>query len=812
LVCRLVAEANMVRSTLLFVASFFVLVSTSWAQAPSASLAGTVTDPLGASIARAAVSLVHDGAVAARTDSDARGAFAFEGLSEGRYHLQVTAEGFEAWTTKSLFLAAGGRRTLTVPLPIGRLETEVTVSATAGEVLPSSVGSSVTVLDAKMLEATGKPDVLEALRLVPGSSLVQSGARGGATSMFIRGGDASFNKVVVDGVPANDIGGGNDLSQLAMTGVDRVEVLRQANSVLSGTDALAGVISVTSSRGGTRVPLAALSFDGGSLSTNHAAASIGGVAQRVDYFSELSRFSTDNDGPNNSYRNTTYAGRFGAAVGRNTDLTGTVRWIDRYYQSPNGRSFYAVPDDFSQKNRVALVGVGGETRFTDRWQGALRFGASDQRLRYENPTLSGEDMFGVGFGSPVTIRGANGYSATGRAALDYGPYAGGTRSARQGIYARTTYELKPGLALSAGTHYEREQAFSDPDADPTTTRHTRALWVEGRGSIAERITVAAGLGQAHIEGYASRFAPRVSIGAYLRRAASDALWGDTRLTFNAGRGIKATSATAVDQSLFRLLNKTPTGSALAAGSGIGPIGPERGRNLDLGLEQDVWQGRARVRAAYFDNRFFDLIEFVSRNQLPQFGLSPSVAAAVGTGAYVNSQSFDAKGVETWAEARFWRIRLAGGYTYLDATVTKSLSSAVAPQFNPRIPGVAIGGYAPLVGQRPFRRPGHTGSLLVAYSQGPADVAVTGYFAGVSDDSTFLVGSDLDFGNSLLLPNRDLNAGYQKVDVTASWRARQRVKLFATVENLLDQHYEPVFGFPALPVNLRAGVTVGFGGR
>ncbi len=93
-----------------------------------------------------------------------------------------------------------------------------------------------------------------------------------------------------------------------------------------------------------------------------------------------------------------------------------------------------------------------------------------------------------------------------------------------------------------------------------------------------------------------------------------------------------------------------------------------------------------------------------------------------------------------------------------------------------------------------------------------DVALTGYFAGKSDDSTFLVGADINFGNTMLLPNRDLNFAYQKFDVSGGYRIHPKVKWFATVENILDQHYEPAFGFPALPINVRTGITLTVGGR
>jgi iron complex outermembrane receptor protein/vitamin B12 transporter len=268
----------------------------------------------------------------------------------------------------------------------------------------------------------------------------------------------------------------------------------------------------------------------------------------------------------------------------------------------------------------------------------------------------------------------------------------------------------------------------------------------------------------------------------------------------------------VASSLYNLLQKTPAGAALAASAGIEPIGPERGRNVDVGIEQGLWNGRARVRAAYFDNAFYDLVEFVGRNLLPQFGVSPAVAAAAGSGAYVNSQSFAAKGLELSVDAVFGRVRAAGSYTYLDATVTKSLSSSVTPQFNPLFPGIPIGGFTALVGQRPFRRPANSGSALVAWSHARLDVAMSGYFAGAADDSTFIVGSDINFGNTLLLPNRNLNSGYQKIDVSGNYRIHPRVTWFATVENLLNRDYQPTFGFPALPINIRTGATVVVGGR
>jgi iron complex outermembrane receptor protein/vitamin B12 transporter len=100
--------------------------------------------------------------------------------------------------------------------------------------------------------------------------------------------------------------------------------------------------------------------------------------------------------------------------------------------------------------------------------------------------------------------------------------------------------------------------------------------------------------------------------------------------------------------------------------------------------------------------------------------------------------------------------------------------------------------------------------MVSYSRGPADLAVSAFFSGKRDGSTFL--DDEFFGTSLLLPNKDLEAGYQKVDLSAGYRPLRWLRGFVTIENLFDKDYEASFGFPALGLTARAGVTLSLGGR
>src|SRR5688572_5406117 len=182
-----------------------------WATAGvSAQSAGTlsvqVVDALGARVAGASVTLTRDGAQVTESKSNAEGAFTFSNLTAGRYQVTATAQGFQSRTSDPVYAGPGTRATVEVVLEVGPLQQDVVVTAEAGQVLQSQTGAPVTVIDNQLLEAINKPDVAEALRLVPGAQIVQVGQRGGGTSLFLRGGNSNFTKVLVDGMPANDIG------------------------------------------------------------------------------------------------------------------------------------------------------------------------------------------------------------------------------------------------------------------------------------------------------------------------------------------------------------------------------------------------------------------------------------------------------------------------------------------------------------------------------------------------------------------------------------------------------------------------------
>ncbi|HEX3644654.1 MAG TPA: TonB-dependent receptor [Vicinamibacterales bacterium] len=780
-------------------------------------IAGSVVDPLGAAIAGASVVLVHDGVDVTGSTTDERGGFRFAEVPPGRYQLRVTAAGFDSRTIGAAFVAAGAQATVDVTLPIGPLQQEVVVTASASALPQSQLGAAVTVIDHDTFESLAKVDVLEAVRLVPGLQVVQTGQRGGTTSVFVRGGNANFNKVLIDGVPVDDIGGAFDFATLPTTGVDRVEILRDPNSVLYGTDALSSVISITTRRGTTRTPELGLSVDGGNFGTSRQTASLGGAVGRFDYFSEFAHFDTKNDVPNDAYHNNTFAGRFGWAASSSTAISATVRTTRTSQGVPGAYDYYGIADDSSQTNRDTYVGLVAQSQTTDRWRNTFRLVSSDLNYHFVNPSPTGQPLGGNYVGNPVTIVGGNGTVATGQAILDFGspppyPQPFDTSTSRRSAYGQTDYRLSASLDASAGVRLEKETGFTDSGTRTTTDRTNVSSFVEVRASLFDRTYVSGGLGVERNAVFGVAVTPRISVASYARKPSSTAPGlGDTKLTFNFGKGIKEPSIANEQRSLYNLLGALPQGAALISTFGVSPIGPERSRSVDAGVEQGLWSGRGRVRASVFVNHFDDLIESVSKTALPQVGVPAAVAALAPLGASVNSSSFRARGLETSIEVRPVRtLTLIAAYTYLDAVVTQSFaSSALRPAINPAYPGIPIGAFAPLVGGQPFRRAPHSGSLLATYAKAKTQLSLAGYFVGRQDASTFL--TDTAFGNSLLLPNHNLGSGYQKVDASGAYFLHPRLRVYVSVENVGNERYEAALGYPALPRSVRAGLSVTLGG-
>lgn len=798
----------------------FLLVSMCCIPLYAGTVRGTVKDQVGAVVPQATVRLLAGSAVIATATTDAEGRYQLDSARAGRFHLQTSAATFASADSDSFYVGKADSKNEDVMLHAPNVVQQVVVTATGTPTPQSQVGASVSVLN--LSDYLERLNIFDPLTSVPGLQLTATGRQGSQTSLFIRGGNSNANKLVIDGVSSNDIGGGVDFSVLSAAAVDHIEVFRGPNSVLYGSDALAGVVDITTRQGTTRLPQLSYAIDGGNFNSYRQEATAGGAWKQFDYFSSFSRFDTGNGIPNASYHNATVAGNLGWTPSAANNFRLVVRRLATGGGAPNSIGIFGIPDNAQTAEHDTIVSATWNNQVTGKWHNLIRYGAYrlDSSFFKPSPVGTFDPIFDVFLGAPVTLTGGNGFTVSGQAIFNFDgccPSTTVSTANRDTVYAQTDYAFNSHITALLGYRYEAERGTSSFDAPGFTSsnsidRRNMGLAMEAHGYFWQRLFYSLGTGIERNQVFGTEATPRLSLAFYAFRPDHGLLRG-TRLLFNFGKGVKEPAIFDETSSLFDLLNKQPNGGQLIQQFGIKPIGAERSRSYDGGFEQS-FADRAMLKAIFFHNQFSNEIEFVSSNALPQLGISPTVAAASGFGATVNSSDFRAFGLETEISYKITRgLQARGGYTYTDARVQRSFAGdALSPAINPLFPGIPIGAFSPLIGARPFRRAPHTGFASVTYSRSRWQALFQGAFVGARDDSTFLLFSDANFDNTMLLPNRNLDRAYQKLDLSGSYAMNRHMQLYASMENLLNQKYEAGFGFPASRVTFRSGIRFTLGGE
>ncbi len=554
--------------------------------AEQGSLHGTVSDPLGAIVTGAKVELLNGTTAVKTTTTDGAGNYTFDVPENARYRVRAVAPTFQSTTSDSVYITKSTKAELDVTLATQTLTQQVSVTASATPTPIAQIGASVTVLAAD--DYRQYAEVQEPLRQIPGLQVTQIGQLGGATGLSIRGGSTNANKVLIDDVPVNDIGGAVDFSNFATVGVQQIEVLREPNSALYGSDALAGVVSMTTARGTTKLPLFTYAGDGGNFSTYHQEVTASGVARQFDYYGAFGRLDSRNNLPNDSFHNATYVGNFGWDPNPANDIRFTVRHLSVSAGQPNGILLFGIPDDAAQKAQNTYYSGAWNNQATAKWH----------------------------------INGGNGYSVTGQAIFQFGgtTYPNQFLTATNGdfVYAQTDYRINPHIVALGGFKYETERGSTQPSGSPANTisRGNYSYTLQISGDIRNRFYYNIGSGIENNGLFGLAGTPRASVAYYLARPSATGWLSGTKLHASFGKGIKEPNVFQQGSSLFDILSEVPDGSELIAQFHVGQIGPENSRTYDGGVDQELWNGRARLGLTYFHNEFTNGIEFV-----PQSGLA-----------------------------------------------------------------------------------------------------------------------------------------------------------------------------------------------
>lgn len=158
-------------------------------------------------------------------------------------------------------------------------------SAYATPVNQDQTASSVTVLTEKDFLERNATYVSDVLKTVPGVAMGATGGRGAVTSLFLRGAESNHTVVVIDGVKMNPVNDGFDFGGLTLSNIERIEVLRGEQSALWGSDAIGGVVYITTKSGLYKEKPLNIDFDlgFGSHRTRDASATISGYQNGFYY-------------------------------------------------------------------------------------------------------------------------------------------------------------------------------------------------------------------------------------------------------------------------------------------------------------------------------------------------------------------------------------------------------------------------------------------------------------------------------------------------------------------------------------------------
>ena len=247
------------------VVSAFLLAALA-ATCPAASIRGVVTDATGAKITGANVNLVNNGKVVATAVSTADGSFQILTGIDGRFFLVVSAKSFRQLETPGFYAGRLDSIERNVVLEPEWVRESIVVTATGTPTPQPQTSEATSVLGP--LDLALRDDLVSTLRLMPGTVVTQSGQLGAATSLFVRGGNSDANKILLDGVSVDDMGGQFDFGPLSTTALERAEVYRGTNSSLYGANAGSSVVSLTTPHGTTSFPSLLFQGDAGNFSTS----------------------------------------------------------------------------------------------------------------------------------------------------------------------------------------------------------------------------------------------------------------------------------------------------------------------------------------------------------------------------------------------------------------------------------------------------------------------------------------------------------------------------------------------------------------
>ena len=744
---------------------FTIALSAIAASASSSDLNGIVVDQSGAPIPRAFVRAIDaSGARLNGVFADELGRFALTVASAAGCTVEASLTGFASASTKC------SDSPIRFVLRVAPVQEDVVVTATRTAAPSGQVGASVTTFTAEDLERRGTPLVSDLLRTAPGSTIIQSGAPGSVTSLFVRGGESNYNKVLLDGIPLNEPGGTFNFSNVTTNDLERVEIVRGAQSALFGSDAMSSVVQLFTKRGARRDrPEVSLSVEGGTYATVRGGGAVSGASGAVDYSAAVMRYETDNREPNSAFENTTVSANVGVAIGAGAIMRAIGRGEIGRTGTPGQTAFGQADADAFFTRHDGVGGVVFEQQATSalHHRAAYSLTASNQRSAdlVEDPAYTPRLVDSALCPPPSYVCQASyafsdflydtrtelrrrhaGYQADWRVARD--PHRIGDHQ----------------LSVVGDWDGERARltdAMAVPEATTPASRDNVGVSIQDQ-ALWTRVFVTGGLRFEHNASFGSAVVPRGSV-AWVARESSRGAIGSTTLRASGGLGIK-------EPTLLQSFSPSPYFHGNPA------LEPERSRTFEAGVDQRFARDRARVDVAWFDNSYRNLIALRTTD--------PATFAS----EYFNIGRSTARGLEISGDVvAVAALRARAGYTFLASEIVESTND---PLFGNPV-------YAP--GRPLLRRPRHSGFVGLAAAWSRVTAGLDGVLVGEFADSDF----------SSLSPEILVNPGWTVWNARAAVTVTRQFTATVAIDNIGDHQYMEPLGYRTLGRAVRVGVRAGF---
>ena len=636
----------------------------------------------------------------------------------------------------------------------------VVVTATRLPVAEDESPADVTVIPAEEMAERQTDRVADALRDVPGVAVAQTGAPGQLTSVFIRGLESQHTQVLIDGVPINQgLAGAFDFADLTGDGLSRIEVDRGPQSTLYGPSALAGTIQLFTRRGDDGGQSKPFTFDaeseGGTFDTYRERFDVAGVIGSAPMYTSV-QSGTDKD-------------------------TGKATFTD-YAHNPPGVFDYSVAfsrvdtDNDRQNNDYRNTAVLANVGFAPNAFALGSPGGNAPR-----------------FGLLVTY--SDSVAASPDDIYDFRPIDRLTTE-RQLYAPNVDWQITRWWHQHLVLDYDTERQVDNPNQDgfygPTRGQFDRyQLDDQNDFTITRWLTLTAGV--FYTQEFATQRAPFVSQAfgpePQFTKDYTDEVGVFGQLSITPFKNALLVGGGRYDdfnrfggQGTYRvagsyLYQKTGTTVRSSVATGFSPptpqdrifgnnlnLDPERDFGYDFGFEQGAFKDRLRFGSNYFHNNLTNTIGYTSDFlKLENLGSARTL------------------GVEAFArwEPVSW-LFLHASYTWLDA-VSTSNANVDLPEGS-RLLRQPRNEFFASLGVRPYK--GLSLSMEVKEVNAREDI----------DPRTFARVDAPD---------------YTLLRLLADYAVNEHLHVYGRIENLTDEHYQEVLGYPGLGRGFFGGAAVHF---